>query len=366
MKEAGTIVSTRKIQLIINSEDKEVIGKAYKTLYQWQNYCFRAANFIFTHHYLQESIKDLFYFTDEVRIKLSDIKKDADGILTTSKMNTTYQVLSKQFKGEMPMNILSCLNNNLVSTFNKEKTAYWKGEKSLRNYKRDIPIPFGADSMRGFCKTADERNFQFTLFSLPFKTYLGKDYYDKKMLLAQALTGEVKLCTSSIQIKKNKIYLLATFQWPREKVPLKEAVMAEAELSIEYPIVVTIGKYKYQIGNKEEFLHRRLALQAALHRSQQSATSNHGGKGRTRKLKNVDHYKDKEKAYVNYKLHVYSRRLIDLCIKHQAGTLLLAGQQDKEEVAKTDEFLLRNWSYHSLREKIDYKAGKAGILVITE
>lgn len=360
------ITTTRKIQLNINSKDKETIHQAYQTLYRWQNYCFRAANLIFTHQYLQDNIKNLFYFTDEVKVKLADIKKDADGILTTTKMGTTYQVLSRQFKGEIPMNILSCLNKNMVNTFNRERTAYWKGEKSLPNYKRDIPIPFGSESMRGLSKTEDERNFQFTLFSIPFKTYLGKDFYDKKMLMVQALAGEVKLCASSIQMKKGKIYLLATFQWPREKTTLKEVVMAEAELSLEYPIMVTIGRYKYKIGNKEEFLHRRLAIQAAVHRSQQSATSNHGGNGRTRKLKNVEHYRDKEKAYVNYKLHVYSRRLIDLCIKHQAGTLLLVGQQDKEEVAKTDEFLLRNWSYYSLKEKIDYKAAKMGILVIAE
>lgn len=66
------------------------------------------------------------------------------------------------------------------------------------------------------------------------------------------------------------------------------------------------------------------------------------------------------------KLHLYSRRLIDICVKHKAGTLLLINQHEKEAVAKEDEFLLRNWSYYGLKEKIAYKAKKVGITLIIE
>jgi IS605 OrfB family transposase len=65
-------------------------------------------------------------------------------------------------------------------------------------------------------------------------------------------------------------------------------------------------------------------------------------------------------------MHLYSRRLIDICIKFKAGTLLLVNQQQKEEEAKEDAFLLRNWSFYTLKEKIQYKAAKAGIEVIVE
>ncbi|WP_158500264.1 hypothetical protein [Sphingobacterium sp. ML3W] len=37
-------------------------------------------------------------------------------------------------------------------------------------------------------------------------------------------------------------------------------------LSVEYPITVAIDKDSYQIGNKEEFLYRRMAIQAARQR----------------------------------------------------------------------------------------------------
>jgi transposase len=80
----------------------------------------------------------------------------------------------------------------------------------------------------------------------------------------------------------------------------------------------------------------------------------------------LSEFQGKEKKYITNKLHLYSRRLIDICVKHKAGTLLLINQQEKEAVAKEDEFLLRNWSYYGLKEKIAYKAQKVGITLIVE
>jgi IS605 OrfB family transposase len=366
MENKDTIILTRRIQLFVDLDDKELISSAYKTLYQWQYVCFRAANYIFTHLFLQEQIKDLFYLHDGIRAKLSDIKKDADGILTVSKMSTTYQVLSKNFKGEIPMAILSRLNMTLFTSFNNERMAYLKGERSIRNYKRDIPIPFAGSDLRKWQLTEDEKNFAFNLFGIPFRTYLGKDFSDKKVLLNKMFAGMIKLCSGSIQLKNNKIYLLAAFRIEKEKHSLDETIIAEATLSIDYPVTVTIGKSRYNIGSKEEFLYRRLAIQSARRRLQNAVAYNSGGRGRKKKMQALNRFTDVEKNYVNSRMHLYSRRLIDICVKHGAATLILAGQQDKEESAKEDKFLLRNWSYHALKEKISYKAEKAGIVIILE
>jgi len=69
---------------------------------------------------------------------------------------------------------------------------------------------------------------------------------------------------------------------------------------------------------------------------------------------------------VHNRLHVYSRKLIDFCVKHQAGTLILLDQQEKSEIAKEEAFVLRNWSYYDLMTKIKYKAEKAGIELIID
>ncbi len=361
-----TIILTRKIQLFIDNRDREFIHQVYETLYQWQYACFRAANYIFTHHFLQEQIKELIYLTEETKVKLADIKKDANGILTTSKMNTTYQILSKHFKGQLPMHILSSLNMTLTTHFNNEKLLYLRGEKSLRNYNKHIPVPFRGTDITHLQPTSNGKNFQFKLFKLPFRTYLGKDVYDKRILLERTLQGSVKLCTSSLKLCKNKIFLLASFQVQKEPKKLDNTIIAEASRSLEYPIVVRIGKSRFTIGSKEEFLHRRLAIQSARQRLHKAAAYNRPGHGRSRKLKVVNGFSDRETNYVNHKLHVYSRKLIDLCVKHNAATLLLVNQQEKEAAAQADEFLLRNWSYYQLKEKIAYKASMAGITLIVE
>lgn len=359
-------ILTRRIQLFIDSNDKDFIGQTYKTLYEWRHICFRAANYIFTHLLLQDQLKELFYLTEETKVKLADITKDADGILTTSRMNTTYQVLAKNFKGEIPMHILGSLNMTLATTFNYDRLAYMKGEKSVRNYKRDIPIPFRGTDIANLTPTENGKNFRFTLFKIPFRTYLGKDFFDKRILLENTIKGSVKICTSSIVLDKGKIFLLAAFQLEHERKDLDGGIMAEASLSLEYPIIVRIGKSRYSIGDKEELLHRRLAIQAARQRMQKAVMFNRSGHGRKRKTKPLAGFHGMEKNYITNKLHLYSRRLIDFCVKHNAGTLLLINQQEKEAAAKEEEFLLRNWSYYGLKEKIAYKAKKVGITLIIE
>ncbi|TYR35982.1 hypothetical protein FXV77_11105 [Sphingobacterium phlebotomi] len=360
-----TIILTRKVQVFVDCDDKEKRAAYFKKLFTWQDLVYRGSNLVLTHQYIQENIKDFIYLKEDIKVKLAGNAKDPEGILNTSRMNTTYKVLSRYFKGEIPSDILSNINMSLNKTFNSDRSAYWKGEKSLRNFKKTMPIPFSGKQIK-LSNDEKGRDFKFNLFKIPFRTYLGKDRSDKRVLLQRALVGQIKICASSLQMVKGKLFLLMALELPKKDHDLKEHVIAEASLSVEYPITIQINKEQFQIGNKEEFLYRRMAIQAARHRIQKAAAFNKGGKGRKKKLKSLEHFDKKEKSYVDNRLHLYSRRLIDICVKSQAGTLLLVNQTNKEEVAKDDEFLLRNWSYYGLVEKIKYKAEMAGINLIIE
>lgn len=360
-----TVVLTRKIQLFVDCDDKEKRSEYFKKLFEWQDMVFRAANMVVTHQFVQENLRDLIYLQEDVKVKLADWDKDPEGILNTSRMNTTYRILSQYFKGKMPSDIYANLNMSLNKTFSSERLAYWKGERSLRSYKKDMPIPFSGMQVK-LSNDEKGRDFKFTLFKIPFRTYLGKDRSDKRGLLQRALVGQIKICASSLKIVKGKIFLLLALELPKKQHELKGHVIAEASLSVEHPITVQVNKDHFQIGTKEEFLYRRMAIQSARHRMQRAARYNKGGHGRKRKLKSLDQFNEKEKNYVDSRLHLYSRRLIDICVTSQAGTLLLVNQSAKVEVAKEDEFVLRNWSYYGLIEKIKYKAEMAGINVIME
>ncbi len=362
--EKSALKLTRKIQLLVDLPTKEERKEALDTLYQWQNRCYRAANLIVTHLYVQEMLQEFFYLTEGVQYKLTDEKKDAAGMLQRSRMNTTYRVVSNRFKGEMPTNILSTLNKTLISTFNKDRQAYRRGECSLMNFRRDMAFPFSMELVSGLHYNAEKKAYCFGLFKIPFRTYLGKDFTDKKKLLEQVIAGEIKLCTSHIQLKGSKIFWLPVFEMQKESHNLRPEVIAEASLSLEYPIVVKAGSAKLTIGNKEEFLYRRLAIQAARKRAQAGATYCKPGKGTKRKLKAMDSFREKENNYVRHRIHLYSKRLLDFCIQHQAGTLVLVNQEDKMGIAQAEKFVLRNWSYYDLMTKIKYKAEKVGVEVV--
>lgn len=361
--EKSTITLTRRIQLLLDvpSDDKKAI---WEKLYRYQNRCFRAANLIVSHLYVQEMIKDFFYFTEGIQYKLADAGKDEMGILTRSKTHTTARMVFDRFKGEVTTDILGSLNNTIQSTFSKDKADYWKGKKSLRNFKKDIPIPLPVKCISKMRYDAEKKAFCFNMFAIPVKTYLGKDFTDKRLIMERLLRNEIKLCTSQIQLKAWKIYWLAVFEFEKEEHVLRPEIIAEASLSVEHPIVVKANNVRLNIGTKDEFLYRRLAIQASQKRIQAGTAFARGGHGSKRKLKGLHKTDRPESRYVSHHLHLYSRKLIDFCIGQQAGTLVLKNQELKTEIAKEQEFVLRNWSYYDLQTKIKYKAEKAGIEVI--
>jgi len=355
----------RKIQLRLNTNDPAEVKEIFRKLYDWREACFRSANYIVSHHYMMEQIRDLIYLDEGIKVKLADRHKDTNGILNTSKQNTTKRLLSHKFKGQVPLDMLGQLNYELFGRYRTESLSYLKGEKSLPNFKRDIPMPFGGQNIR-FAKEKAGREFCFKLFGIPFITYLGKDRNDKAKLMERFHNGTFKVNKGELLIEKNKIFMRLIFEMEKDHYEADPAVIAEASLSLEHPISLRIDGHTFLIGNKEEFLHRRLALQATMRRLQNGATYNKSGHGRKRKFKHLENYAGKEKAYIAQKLHAYSKRIIELCIQHRASALLLVAQQEKEALAKDDAFLLRNWSYYGLKEKLSYKAERAGIMLICE
>ena len=182
--ERSTMTLTRRIQLLIDlpaNEQKEMREK----LYRYQNRCFRAGNFIVSHLYVQEMIKDFFYLTEEMQYKLADASKDEMGIFTRSKTNTTARLVSNRFKGEIPTDILGSLNNTIQSTFSKNKADYWQGTKSLINFKKDIPIPLPVKCISKMKYDTEKKAFYFNMFAIPVKTYLGRDFTDKRIIMEQ-------------------------------------------------------------------------------------------------------------------------------------------------------------------------------------
>jgi hypothetical protein len=362
------VIITRKIQLLLQAESKEEWKEGYGRLLAWQSTVSKAANRIVTHLYVQEHLPEMVYLTEGAKAKLADAQKDADGILTTSRTNSTYRLLSAGLKGEIPMSIIGALNSRIVSIFNKEKGDYAEGKRSLRTYRRDQPIPVVSAAISSVKKVGpeDAQEYELTLFGLRFRTNFGRDASGNRQFFSRLVSGEYRLRDSSLQVGKSKLFLLAVFNYEKGKVSLSADLRVEASLSIDAPIIAVTADRKVIIGSREEYLHRRLAIQEAMHRTQSALAGSRGGKGRKKKLRALKRYEHLEKNYVRTRLHQYAARLIDLCRSEGAGTLVLKGQTEKAVAAQDEPFLLRNWGYYGLIEKIRHKAAKYEIKVLIE
>lgn len=168
---------TRKIQLLIDLPDPEQKSEKLSQLYRYQNRCFRAANLIVSHLYVQEMIRDFFYLTEDIQYKLADVKKDETGIFTRSRISTTCRAVCDRFKGEVPTEVLGSLNNTLQSAFSKYKKEYWEGTRSLRNFKRDIPIPFAPRTMSKIQYVPEKKSFLFPAVFNPVQNLSGKGFF---------------------------------------------------------------------------------------------------------------------------------------------------------------------------------------------
>jgi IS605 OrfB family transposase len=366
-------IITRKVKVNFDFSDKEKQKEAISKLYNWQRICFRAANMISTHNFVIERLPDLIYLEEGTKKVLKDISKDPEGILNTSKLNATYKILSDNFKGEIPTSILTSLKSRVLPSNEERKQVYF-GNRAIRTYKSSIPIPFQKSAIKYFDYDEERKNFLLEIFDIPLVTFLGQDKSRNRVVLNRVLEGEYELCDSAIQLTDKETFLFFVVKIPKLKVKLDESKVLKAHLSFDTPIVVYGGRgFKtdhFRIGNTKEYLHKRLQIQKSLTRLQKASKYNKGGHGRKRKLSDLDRFKKRELNFLNTRMHVYSRMLIDHALKEKASKIILANVQDVKE--KTDpetpwgKYMLRNWSYYGLIDKIKYKAGMYGITIEEE
>ena len=389
------MIITRKIRVFIKEEDKDLRDSFYKKMYDMRYAARRTANITASHSYMLDISTP--YLSEEDRDNLTFLGARGD---ECSRLNAPYTAVSSEFKGKADMDSLSCVIQDVRKNYAEDvkKKGLLKGDISLRNYKTDIPIPFKA--RRFNIRQADyidgngkKRNgVFFTLMGIPFQMVFGRDRSGNRCIVDRVMAGDYKMCTSSIVVTKEydkkigkdvqKMYLNLCVDIPEKETVLKPDKKLYAFLGVFEPIVCTTevtesldalgGAYKvWKIGTEEEFNHRRRQIQEAVKRCQINNKYSVGGKGRKKKNKALERFQDKEKNYVDTKLHTYSRMLVDMAIKHECSEIVLMKQEEREVKAKDDNkegkpFVLRNWGYYGLKEKIQYKSKMYGIKLTVE
>lgn len=395
---------TRKIEIYVCEDDKDLRKAYYQKLYDNRDIAVKAANMAASHLFALDNTMP--YLSAESRKAIEFLGAKGE---KASRQNATYVAASELFKGKADMGMISCVLQNVRKMhLSDRKLGMW--ERSLRSYKGNMPVPYTADRFKNL-RFAEYDNGKgekcngcfFTLTGVPFQMKFGRDRSGNRLIVRRILdqrlfdatsgaAGEptgYRMCTSSISFekkidrstdkKKTKLFLYLCVDIPKKDVMVDPKKVVYAYLGINHPIecrvdeqcrdIFTKDDGWIRIGTAEEFLYRRIQIQAAMHRCQKSCKYNRGGKGRRRKLQALDRFAKKEKDYVDTRLHLYSRLLVNIAVDHGCGTICLVNQEPREVQAKLDNekgnpFLLRNWSYFGLKTKIEYKARMVGIEMI--
>ena len=374
------MIITRKIEVFVCEDDSERRKKYYEKLYDNRNVAVKVANMGISHLFALDNTMPYLSKEDKETIQFLGVRGNK-----ATRQNAPYVAASEAFKGEADMGMVSCILQNVYKAYHDDrKKGMWN--KSLRSYKSNMPIPFKADRFPDLRfalyengKGEKQEGCFFTLMGIPFQMKFGRDRSGNRMIVERVLSGEYKMRTSSIQVDSAKVFLLLCVDIPQVKVKLEEDKVMYAYLDVEQPIRCAWERNTSKgndmdisyIGSKEEFIHRRRQIQEAVRRCQINNRYTSGGKGRKKKCQAMERWHDKEINYINTKLHTYSRMLVDLAIRHKCGIIRLVDQKRREKIAKEDNlegepFVLRNWSYYGLKEKIAYKCKLAGIKLVQD
>lgn len=376
------MVITRKIEVFICENDKDQRRAYYEKLYANRDIAVKAANLAISHLFALDNTMPYLSEESKESIEFLGVKGQK-----ATKQNAPYVAASEAFKGQADMGMVSCVLQNVQKMYQDDrKKGMWN--KSLRSYKSNMPIPFKTERFLNL-RFAEYENGEgekntgcfFTLMGIPFQMRFGRDRSGNRIIVERVISGEYKMCTSSIQVDGKKTFLLLCVDIPKKEVKINPEKKLFAFLGVMNPVICTcdIRAYKvydsgykwFEIGTKEEFNYRRRQIQEAVRRCQINNRYTTGGKGRKKKCQAIERWHEKENNYVDTKLHTYSRMLVDLAIKHECGQIILMNQIHREDEAKEDNkngepFVLRNWTYYGFKEKIEYKCKMVGITLKVE
>lgn len=391
------MIITRKIQLLFNEPEKTKRDELWSFLRKLNDDVFHAANMIVNHQFFNEIYKErnviskirqidtqlkelksklkstketseksnledqiTLLSTEKRNIKQSESKQFSEDF-GTSQQNTTYELIGHHFPS-MPSYIKAALNQNIFKNFREDLFKVQTGQKSLRNYKKGLPIPFMSDSMR--FEQKEEQIIIHWVNGVDFFLNFGADKSDNRTIINRVMSKTYKVGNSSIQIKDNKIFLLLVVDIPNETFELDKTLSVGVDLGLNIPAYCALseGYDRLALGSRDDFLRVRTQMQERRRRLQKNLKLVQGGKGREKKLKALERIKEAELNFAKTYNHKISHQIVEFAKKNLAATIKLEFLEGFGEDEK-NQFVLRNWSYFQLQTMIEYKAQRAGITV---
>lgn len=362
-------VRTVKLKIFVTDEDRKA---SWKRIRQISDDAWKAANLIASGQYFNDQLVRTIYARRKVNPKQDQlavdmIEEEFKGFFGTKRQATTERDIRRALP-DLPSCVTNPLNQVVVASYQKEKGEVLSGRRSLRTYRKGMPIPtkkrvvlFGRDE-------EDRHTVTWKLGrqeSMGFGIIYGRDKANNRHTVDRIISGDLDYSAPQIQLKDRDLYLLLPVKDPQQDIELDAERSVGVDLGIAFPAYVAVsdGPPRRALGSSGDFLKVRMQMQNRHRRLQRKLKSVKGGRGRLHKMKALERIKQKEANFVRSYNHFISREVVDFALHHRAGVIkmeMLEGFGREESQA----FVLRNWSYFELQTFIDYKAKRHGITVV--
>ena len=324
--------------------------------------CAKAQNYVITQRYLWEQFKFEYKNQNGVYPEAKEFKERTD----------LYSHLTAMFP-EVAASILNQTDQVATRKWNNEKKDVLSLRRSLTSFKLEVPIPIYNKSykLRKICEDdkiiyvinvnlLSKKSPKQTTYSMVLKV---KDNSSKTILdrlINQELTQRGLQIVSSNK-KQQKWFCLIPYDFTEKEVELNSDRIMGIDLGIAKAVYYAFNdSYKRGYIDGGEIEHFRKSV-----RARRIAVQNQGkycgegriGHGVKRRLKPVEVLREKEKNFRNLTNHRYARRLVEIAVKNQCGTIQM---EDLTNISK-DNVFLKDWPYYDLQTKIAEKASEYGI-----
>lgn len=366
------MVKTARYQIIPIESDSFKFSDIYKVLWDLQRETMQVSN---------RTVQLCWEFAGYERDykKVFDIYPNAkarEKVLGYKALNSyIYSELSSEFKRLNTAN-LSTTMKDVYDKFKREKLDYLKGEISIPNYKKTIPVDVAGRNI--FLELDDKNNkwgVTLSLLSNSFKKELGLNSGrvsfklvvksgSQRSILENCLSGEYKTCASKLFYDKSKWFLNLSYGFENKSL--------DTNYDDSLVMGIYIGKFnavccafnnndrflRLEGGDIEVYRERIEARRRSLLKQSKECGDGRKGHGYHTRVKPIYSLSKKISNYRNTINHRYSKVIIEFAKKNCCGTIYM---EDLKNISKNDRFL-KNWSYHDLQGKIIYKAKQYGIV----
>lgn len=343
----------QKLKISIHEPDEEKREEKYKFLYnsRYAQYLGlnRAMGFLGSHFYSME--EDALNMASKALKNSNPIFQDiafGKGIDTKSAI---VQKVKKDFSADLKLGLA-------------------KGERSLRNYKRDFPImtrgrnlQFYEDNGKYYIKWVNK---------IVFRVLVGrKDSRYKTLIkyLDDVVAGNLEVQQSTIGFDSdNKLVLNLSTKADVNNTSLCEndglnpKNIVGVDLGMNVPAYVVVGNRTFKnkaIGTGREVLKQRMQFKNRRKRVFEQKRNSKRQKSTEKKLRCSKYLSQKERKWMQSYNHFISKRVVEFALFYGCGTIHL----EKLSYKAPEEKVLDKWTYHELQTYIEYKAAEKGIVV---